>query len=263
MIKKIFILIAAVLVVSGASAQTPSRSKFGVWTGASITKKLSHRWSVEAEGEFRTQDALNKVDRWSGSLGADYKLMKYLKLGASYTFLYTYNMDKWDGKYDDDELVGYNVTKAYWMPKHRFCFDATGSYGWKRFEFSLRERVQYTHNDSKTDSKDKMRFYGITDSLFLKGTEDKTIDTKDKWSLRSKFKIEYNIRRSSLAPFVSCEMYNDLKDQFAYQQLKIEVGSEIKINKHNSVDVSYLYCTSSDDDEPDGHILCVNYAYKF
>jgi hypothetical protein len=263
MIKKLLIFIAAVLVVSGASAQVPSRSKFGVWTGASISKKLSHKWSIEAEGEFRTQDALNKVDRWSGSLGVDYKLMKYLKLGGSYTFLYTYNMDEWNEKYDTGDLEGYNVTKAYWMPKHRFCFDVTGSYGWNRFYFSLRERVQYTHNNSKTASKDKMRFYGITDSLYLKGTEDKTVDTKDKWSLRSRLQIEYNIRHSPLTPFVSCEMYNDLKEQFAYQQLRLEIGSEIKINKHSSVDLSYLYCTSSDDDEPDGHILSVNYAYKF
>jgi hypothetical protein len=263
MIKKCLILIVVVLVVSGTSAQVPSRSKFGMWTGASISKKLSHKWSIEAEGEFRTQDALNNVDRWSGSVGTDYKLMKFLKLGAGYTFLYTYNMDEWNEKYDDGELEGYNVTKAYWMPKHRFCVDVTGSYGWNRFEFSLRERVQYTHNDSKTISKDKMRFYGITDSLYLKGIEDKIVYTKDKWSLRSRLQIEYNIRRNPFTPFVSCEMYNNIKDQFSYQKLKFEAGGEIKISKHNSVEMSYLYSTSNDDDEPDGHIISVNYAYKF
>lgn len=265
MIKRILTVVAAALVVTGAAAQEPSVSKFGMWTGASVTKKLSPKWSLEAEGEMRTQDALKKIDRWSASLGADYKVLDFLKIGASYSFLYTYNMNEWKPKYDDDdgELTGYNVTTAYWMPKHRFSFDVTGSYDVGRFTISLRERVQYTYNDSAKTDKHNMRFYGATDSLFLKKTETKTIDSKDKWSLRSRLKVEYNIRHCPLTPYVSCEMYNNLKDNFSYEKIRLEVGGEYKINKHNAIDLSYLYCNSSDDDEPDGHILSVSYAYKF
>jgi long-subunit fatty acid transport protein len=261
--KKLLSVIVAALVVSGASAQEPSSSKFGLWTGASVTKKLNSKWSLEAEGEFRTQDALNKVDRWSGSLGVNYKAFDFLKVGAGYTFLYTYNMEEWKEKYDDDELAGYNVSSSYWMPKHRFTFDVTGSQDLGRFSVSLRERLQYTHNNSKTILKNKMRFYGTTDSLFLKGTENKTVDEKDKWSLRSRLKVEYNIRHCPLTPFASYEIYNDLKDNFSYQKMRIELGGEYKLNKHQSLSLSYLYSTSGDDDEPDGHILSVDYAYKF
>lgn len=266
MIKKILLTaVAAMLVTTEVAAQEPSTSKFGMWTGASVTKKLSQRLSFEAEGEMRTQDALNKIDRWSASVGADYKVLSFLKVGASYTFLYTYNMDEWKTKYDDDdgEQTGYNVTRAYWMPKNRFSFDVTGSYDIGRFGISLRERVQYTHSKATTTDKNNMRFYGGTDSLFLKKTETKTIDAKDKWSLRSRLKVEYNIRHCSLTPYVSCELYSDLKDDFAYQKTRMEVGGEYKFNKHNAIDISYLYSNSSDDDEPDGHILSVSYAYKF
>jgi long-subunit fatty acid transport protein len=265
MIKRLLTVVAAALVVAGAAAQVPSVSKFGIWTGASVTKKISSRWSLEAEGEMRTQDALNRIDRWSASLGANYKVLSFLRLGASYTFLYTYNMNEWKPKYDEDdgEWTGYNVTTAYWMPKHRFSFDVTGNYDIGRFSISLRERVQYTYNDSSTTDKHNMRFYGATDSLYLKKIESKTIDSKDKWSLRSRLKVEYNIRHCALTPFVSCEVYNDLKDNFSYQKIRMEVGSEYKINKHHAIDLSYLYCKSNDGDEPDGHIVNVNYAYKF
>lgn len=255
------VVLASMMV--GAGAQTPSTSKFGLWTGASVTKKLSHRWSMSVEDEFRTQDGLGKVDRWSGTLSVDYKALDFLKLGASYTFLYTYNMEEWKDHYNNSNVWnGYNATQAYWMPKHRFSFDVTGSHDFDRFSISLRERFQYTHNDTLVVGKNKWR--GTSPStLVFDETEDKTVDAKDKMSLRSRLQIAYNIRHSRLTPYVSCEMYNDLKDAFAYQKLRLSIGGEYKLNKHNSIEMGYIYNTSNDDDEPDGHILNVSYAYKF
>lgn len=264
--KCIIFCAALALAATTANAQDNSSSEFGTWTGASVTKKINRQWSIEAGAELRTQNNMKKIDRWSGSLGVDYKPFDFLKFGASYNFLYTYNMEEWKAKYDDDdgELNGYNVTNALWIPKHRVSFDITGEVPVNRFTISLRERVQYTYNDSKETTKRKMRFYGTTDSLYQKGSSyADTAKVKHKLVLRSRLQVEYNIRHCPFTPYVSVELYNDMKDGLSLQKTRWSVGGEYKFNKHNSLDIGYYYCNSNDDDEPKGHILSLSYAYKF
>ena len=204
-IVKILMLTAVVCISGHTVAQN---SEFGTWTSAGIEKKLNKKWSIEAEGELRTQNNMKNIDRWSGSVGVDYKLCKFLKLGLSYEFLYTYNREEWKDHYNSSNVQnGYNVNHAYWMPKHRVSFDVTGSHDFGRFSFSLRERVQYTHNDSTTVTRDKYR--GLQNgTLYLDETDSKTIDAKDKWVLRSRLQVEYNISHSRFTPYAYAELFN-------------------------------------------------------
>ena len=89
---RLVITVLGLLSASFAFAQVPDVSQFGTWTGISASKELSKKWSLDGEVELRTQDAFNAVDRWSASLGAQYKFNKYLKIEASYKYLYNYLM---------------------------------------------------------------------------------------------------------------------------------------------------------------------------
>ena len=259
-IVKILILTAVVCISGHTVAQN---SEFGTWTSAGIEKKLNKKWSIEAEGELRTQNNMKNIDRWSGSVGVDYKLCKFLKLGLSYEFLYTYNREEWKDHYNSSNVQnGYNVNHAYWMPKHRVSFDVTGSHDFGRFSFSLRERVQYTHNDSTTVTRDKYR--GLQNgTLYLDETDSKTIDAKDKWVLRSRLQVEYNISHSRFTPYAYAELFNSMNDGMALDKLRLSIGSEYKINKKNSLKIGYIFNSSNDDDEPKGHILGISYTFKF
>ena len=71
-----------------ASAQSDD---FGLDFELEVEKKLSKQWSLGLEGEVRTRDNTKTMDRWSGGLSVDYKIAKWLKASAGYTFLYDNN----------------------------------------------------------------------------------------------------------------------------------------------------------------------------
>ena len=78
-----------------ASAQS---DEFGVDFSLDVQKKFSKQWSIDLEAEYRDRNNLKTNDRWSIGLGLDYKVAKWLKASAGYTFIY----DKEHQKYVDD-----------------------------------------------------------------------------------------------------------------------------------------------------------------
>ena len=64
---------------------------FGLDFSLEAQKKFSKQWSMSLEGEYRTRDNTKTSDRWSLGLGVDYKVAKWLKASAGYTFLYDNN----------------------------------------------------------------------------------------------------------------------------------------------------------------------------
>lgn len=262
--KRYIIIIGIALFTSAlTNAQVSDLSSFGSWTGVSANKKINKRWSLDAELELRTQNALKNVDRWSVSVGADYKWNKYLKTGLSYTYLYQYNVSDWNAKYDDGDLEGYNVTHAYWQPRHRLSFDVVGEHKWGALTLSLRERLQYTYSAGKTVARDKMRFYGTTDSLFVKESDTKSVERKDQLYLRSRFQAEYNIPHCRLTPYTSFEWYNDLKSSLSVVKHRFSLGAEYKLNKNNAIDAAYRYTNVRDDEDVDGHVVSLTWQMKF
>ncbi len=64
---------------------------FGVWTSAEVKKRYSPvsmlLWKVNSV----TRDGLQTVERWSGSAGVSYKMFRWLKASAGYTFIHYYH----------------------------------------------------------------------------------------------------------------------------------------------------------------------------
>lgn len=259
-IVKILMLAAVLFVCMQTMADD---NEFGTWLSAGAEKKLNKKWSIETEAEFRVQDNMKKVDRWSGSLGVEYKAFKFLKFGMAYEFLYNYNMEDCNDHYNSSNVQnGYNITHAYWMPKHRVSLDVTGNKNLGNFSFSLRERVQYTHNDSTTVTRDKYR--GLNDgNLYLDDTDIKTIESKNKWVLRSRLQAEYNISHSRFTPYTYMELFNSMNSGMALDKVRLSIGSQYKINRQNSLKVGYIFNSSNDEDEPKGNILGISYTFKF
>ena len=104
---------------------------FGIWTEVGVEKKITKKLSLEGGVEMRTRDNVKTVDRWSGSVGASYKLTDWLKASADYTLLYD-NNEKWNDK----------QTKVanFWGVRHRFNVSLTCSVDFGNLSVSLRER---------------------------------------------------------------------------------------------------------------------------
>lgn len=242
-----------VFVVALASCPADAHAQgddFGVWTSVGVEKDFGKKWSVGAEGEFRTRNDSRTADRWSFGVDGSCKIIKGLKVEAAYSLLYDNNRESIscheDGSYN-------NWRPSYWGLRHRFSVSLTGSVSAGRFKLSLRERWQYTYRPKKTTER-----YDFDNSCW----EDNAVKGKGKNVLRSKLKVEYDIARCKVDPYADVELFN----AWALQKTRCTVGADWKIKKRHTVGLYYRYQSVNDKDDDNDvgeHILGVNYKYKF
>lgn len=126
-----------ILLLAALCMAAPLLRAQGLWTSAEMKFRMTKGLSGYVEGEYRTADGLDGTERWAASAGLDYKLSRWLKMTAGYTYIHRHVESRVTKKG--------NIVSDYWQPRHRASFALTGSYSWNRFTFSLRERYQYTY----------------------------------------------------------------------------------------------------------------------
>jgi long-subunit fatty acid transport protein len=262
---------------------------FGLDISAGAEKKLMYgRLTLGLDADFRTQSNTSRVERYALEASASYKLVDRRKFGLKARFSYEHIWSQklgecestYKDKYEDDKFdyvgngqfapilkgynVGYNYTAAYWRMRSRLNAAIAFSYKpTKRWSFSLRETVQYSHYYSttadRTKYREKVRYGEETTYTTEQLVKDKV--SKNHFLLRSKLTIEYDIRRCPLTPFASVDYGTGLG--YNAQKWKISAGTSLKLNYQNSMKVYYRFQTENDDDEPNGHLLGIGYEYKF
>ena len=239
--RKRFLLAALSLLCTGSLM---AQNDFGVWTSVSAEKSFGKNFSIDAGVENRLQENATKPLRWDFGLGASYKVRKFLKLGAGYTYIRGRNLQEVKPRYQNDGVTikGYNVDHEFWRNKHRLYFDVTGKVTRGRFTFSLRERYLYTHYNKAECLRDKYKTpiqpgY-VGDTTYINGIElmkyEQTTDqkkAKDKHALRSRLQVEYNIKGLPLDPYASAEYGCGLS--YTTNKWKFTAGTDYKINKQN------------------------------
>lgn len=237
--KIVLILLACCFAVPMVNAQS-------LWTSAEVKAKVIKGMNAFVEAEYRTHDGMKSTERLAGTAGLDYKIIKYLKATAGYTYIHQ--------QVETEITKKGNIIPSYWQPKHRASFALTGSYDLAGFSFSLRERYQYTYRVGQSVKK--------YDSDGVTPKNDEIIDAKHKHVLRSKAEVEYKIGKSGFTPYVSCELYNLLEAGFGIEKTRWTAGCSYKINKKNSVELYYRYIDGNDGDEDSGHVIGVGYKFK-
>lgn len=222
--KKRLIIIA--LFFSGAMSGY-SQEDWGSSFCLEITKKIIPQLHVTFEEDFRLRDNFSTIDRFSTTFELAYKPWSFLKTGGAYN------------------LINYKHPTKGWEIRHRYYLFAMGTYTYKRFSVSLRERFQHTYR------------VGIKET-------DKRANPKQ--VLRSRLKIEYDIRKSAFEPYLSVEMYNTLNDpqENKTSKWRYTAGTTYKLNKRSALEGYYRYTDLMDDDDVNGkHVLGIGYSYKF
>jgi len=130
--KRLF-LVMALLLPMAAQAQTVAGR-----ASVEADYKIAKGFHVTAGEEVRTADSFSSLGSLRTTLGLTYKPVKFLKLGVGYTLINPFKVDK---ELDDGTLYS-----GFWAPKHRFFADIRGSVDLGHFQFSLKERLQLTHN---------------------------------------------------------------------------------------------------------------------
>lgn len=224
------------------------QNDFGLWGGVAVEKKISKSLEANIEGEFRSRNNVRTAERLSGSAGLTYKMCKWLQSSVDYTFLYSY--EPLEREKDGD------IIPEYWLMRHRFNVALTGKWKIGRFDFSLRERWQYTYRPEQEAEK----FDG--DSHLQKDNE--IIKGKGKNNLRSRLKVEYDIPKCKFTPYASCELTHHLHHGFYYEKTRCIIGTEYKLNKKHVFDFYGLYQVQAEsEDEPNGFVIGAGYKFKF
>jgi len=203
-----------------------ARDDFGVVLSADVSKKIAKGLNINLEEEYRSRSDFSEVERFSHALDLSYKPFTFLKTGAAYN------------------LINYNHIKKGWEVRHRYYFYATGSFEVKRITFSLRERYQSTKRV---------------------GVIETATRANPKLLLRSRFKVDYNIRKSRFTPYASIELFNTLNNpqQNKMEQWRSMAGTEYKLNKRNLLDFYYRYTHTTDSEERSIHQIGIAYSFKF
>lgn len=281
--KKVKILCLALAAPFLAHA-TDVEDRFGTWTEIGISKEVTKTFDVGLNTEIRAQEDA----RWSLGASLDYKPIKYLKLGASYSFMYRYKPENRREHYrddimDDDHWDGYNVRDSYWSPRHRASLDVTGTVKlWKWLRISLRERYQFTRNSPMDVNDTKYRYNKILNSdgefqgyELKNGYPEVEVDEReDKNSnvLRSRLKLEVDKKGWNLAPFVSCEVHNNLNigNKMVLEKVRSSAGMEYKVSKKHKITLAYILTCDIHDDEGAlerihgrTHAFNIGYEFKF
>ena len=205
--------------------------------------------------QVRLHNNFKELDKVVSSVGLSYKPINFLSVGADYSLVNQRDED--DGK---------------WAIRHRVNFDVTGMYRAGRVKLSLRERV-------------RVQFRG--DSIC------KYEHVNPFFSLRSRFKVAYDIFQSRWEPYAFAELYTTLNapapvenykenpwDSDNYiSRVRFAVGAEYKINMTNRIDIYYMLHLNQSYDarykanagdikewrhtKGCAHVFCLDYKFKW
>ena len=256
-----------------ANAQA-TEDEFGIWATVEASKKINKKFKVVGDVEFRTYDFVNNIERAAIGVKLEYKILKWLKSNVGYQFHYKHNPEETslkDAKEglnemgEMDFLYDKNVDHDYWVFRNRFYATISGEYKIGRFEFGLRERLQYTRTNSAWTDETKYRWYTQIDdegydlpSIYEVTTDPEFKETKHNLTLRSRVNVKYDIPNCKVNPFASVELYTRLDEWKGYDKLRYRLGASYKINKDNSISLYYLF--EDVNGEANGHAIGFEYS---
>ena len=205
--KRFFILFMAMLLPVLLCSQS---NDFGVWSNISLEKNMK-KWNFVATAEVRTQSNTSELNRSSLQLSTDYQILKPLKLGVSYEFMY-FN----DAKYSD------------FQPRHRANLFVQGRQKFGDFTISLREKVQVTSKDES----DRIKKSGKID----------TYKANPEWIWRNRLKFAYDIPEFPINPDISFETFYQLNnpDGSTFDKLRYTLTLNYKLSKQHRFELFEL-----------------------
>ena len=267
----LLLLILQMFIAGKALAQSDD---FGLDFGLEAEKKLAPGLKLSLEGGVRTQDNTKSIDRYTLGLGLTYKFFSTankkfeLKANAGFDYLWTHKLSQTTLKEnfviaDQQEIHEYNHTQSYWRNRYRTSLGLTANYTPnKRWSFQLKETVQHNHYCNKdTIAVEKWRF-NDDDELFLKRIDNDGPKTaKDKFVLRNKLTVTYDIKKCKLDPFLSIDYGIGLN--YSANKWKYTAGADYKLTRQGKLTAFYRYNHEDDDEEPNGHLVGFGYSFAF
>lgn len=268
------ILLAAPLCLS---SQTPTEHSWGLWSSVSAEKKLAKGLNTELEIESRLRDNFKNIDKWSASVALSYRLYRNsaktinIKTDLGYKYIDEYNPEKMTLKDIYYDINGnshqeYNLDHKYNIAKHRLYTSLNASLSVGRIKVTLRERYQYTYNDSIQVMEDKYRFdesIGTNGAMVKKKSEMEWKGEKNIHLLRSRVGLSYDIPKCKINPYCYIELFNSINNHLALDRARYTIGGEYTYHKRHNFKLYYLYNSFIKDNDPNFSVIGISYNYEF
>ena len=194
------------------------------WIELGFSKKLVKNLKVEFNPELRLFGDF-KMDTYILEGGLSYKLHKYLTIAGYYRY-----EKEWDYKKSTGAYKGQ-------VASNRIAFDAKSGFDLNRFDFQF--RLRYTNG----------------------ADFDQTTDDKASY-FRYRTKIDYDIKGSKFAPYVSVEAFHDLILDHV-DKVRYTGGLSYPINDHHELGLFYRFQDYSEADKSGTNIIGIGYSLKF
>lgn len=205
------ILLVFVFSYCGFSQQ----SDFQNWTSFRLSKKIYKRTNLYLKEGLRFRENSSILSKVFTDVKVSHRIKKTdLKLSVGYRFADSYKLDF------SSEYV------------NRYYFDFSSEYKYKRFSFSLRDRMQIQGNNSSYSP------------LF-----------------RQKLDLSYNVRKTPFEPFIQFEYFLNFEEEF--EKLRYTLGFSYPIL--NQVNANIFYRIQQDLNESNSkhiYILGSSFSYK-
>lgn len=263
------ICILAICILSFIPGNSFAQDDMGVWMDFVGEKKLSKKFSVEGEVEYRSRENAAEIDCVTLGADAEYKFSKHLKGCIGYTFLYDNKPSKTNLR--QDESIKW-IRPNYWLGSHRAFVQATGDVDLGRWNIALRERYQYTYRPETTVRRD----YYTRDNEY-NYSEDDIRESKQSHTLRSRLQVSYDIAKCPVQPFASVECnnalvaYDDTEDPeestgvLYLERVRTIAGIDWKVSKKVTATAAYLFQANFSPADPTvrDHAISISLKYKF
>lgn len=266
---------------------------FGLDISLGAEKELLPGLDLDIEGNLRTQENSQRIERYLIGASLSYKFLNTkkfdMKVSGGYEFMWNQKMEETklaknpypflatdsDGELildnqgnpmADKNYCDYNINERYWRNRHRASLGLSAEYSPnKRWSFQLKETVQYNHYCSGDSINQYEYRWDENDDgdkyLPAPDIDKKSVDSKNRVVLRSKFTVEYNIKGIPLNPFAAIDYGCGLN--YTANKWKYTIGADYTIQKKHKLTLYYRFQAEDDDDEPNGHMLGLGYKIKF
>lgn len=194
--------------------QPEIQDDFEVWTSINLEKEFLKHFEADFEGSYRVYDNATRLKGLLGELTLTFKHKKWLRV-----------------------KIGYRFANRVDFIEHRLKGDLVLQGEMKRFEISLRNRLQREWELNK----DPVDF------------------------LRERLRICYNINNFPLDPFISGEAwYRFGAGENQYEEFRADFGFEWSLSKKSDLDVFYRIMKEINVTNPlRSYVLGLEFTYSF
>ena len=162
------------------------------WNSLRISKKIHKRTTLSLKEGIRFRENISLISKYFTDIKISHRIKK-----TDFSFAIGY---RFSNNYDID------FSKEM---QSRYYLDFISKYDYKRYEVTLRDRLQYQGND-----------HTIYKPLY-----------------RQKIGLSYNIRKTSLEPSIACEYFINFKGNF--EKMRYTISFSYDLLKDLDLDVYY------------------------